>query len=498
MGTSQKPALTAAKRAKILTGLQAGQTLQRAAQAARTTLVALQGWMAEDDEWAEQVEEAMALGQAARVREREVAAAAPAETPAARVAAPEPQPDDPAPTEAPPPSERRAVEPLASSPEDEEATAWQARWGEARAEAARLGPGCMGQLAWVEQRCVRAGLHPMDRQWTWHFSEFYASEKRVDLGRFGLRGAKSDSNCRAITAEVLFTPRRLEPGIVGVCPVIAQNMREADDRFDTIVAILRACGIKDLTGTRSNETDGFNRSGGGSNARVIALRDADGHPVEFRVYPASVSGAAGFTAIAGFCDEVDLWGKDLAANPAKRVLEVLFTRFTTQPGSRLHIMSASYQADSAHATMVAQGDTPLQRVARLGDEGARIDTEARARLAVAIGSSDPLLVVPSKPDSTDIPCWVSNPVAPIDVCFALSEGKIKRMMALYGGRASESGGRAVSVSVEEMRALAEANRRLMGAAGASVRGDLQRFDGLPSWDPRSRTHHGDDGGGQSL
>jgi hypothetical protein len=419
----------------------------------------------EDDDFAEAVELATAAGALALAKKKGGKKAPPA------------LPIPEAPRRAPPPPPT-IPPPLVVSGGD----SWVEIWAKIRREAAELAPGEYGQLLWVERACVKAGMHPLDRQWLWHFQEFYASKKRVDVGRFGLRAAKSDSNCRAVTAEVLLTPRRLEPGFVGVCPVMSSNMTEADDRFDTIVQVLSACGLTDLTGVRQPEEDGFQRSGGGSSARVISLRDAQGYKVEFRIYPASISGAAGFTGIAGFCDEVDLWGKEAGANPAKRVFEVLLARYATQPTAKLHVMSASYHHDSEHASMVAAGDTPLQRVARLGVDGAAKDTEARATLAVAIGSRDPLLLTPADPNSTDIPCWVSNPAAPIDACYALAKGDVKRMMFLYGGRLNPSRGRAATMGIEDLRALGERNREVCSGGDRG----LMSFDDLPSWDPRSR------------
>lgn len=470
LASKAKAEVIEAKRAKFLEALRAGDSMALAAKAARSTLATIQKMVADDDDFAEAVELATAVGGTK---------AAPEVAPP--VSEPSPPDDQPAAPDDPTPT--ITVEPPLPP-------SWEERWSKIRAEAAQLGKGGTGQLLWVEQQCVKAGMHPMDPQWIWHFSEFYASQKMLDVGRFGLRAAKSDSCCRAIAAEVLLTQRRLEPGMVGVCPVMSRDMREADGRFETLVQVLSACGIADLTGTRSRE-DGFQRSGGGNGARVIALRDGEGHPVEFRIYPASVAGAAGFTGIAGFCDEVDLWGKEQAANPARKVFEILLSRYATQPTAKLHVMSASYYHESEHAKMVALGDTPLQRVARLGVEGARKDMEARARLAILINSSDPLLLTPSLPESTDIPCWVCNPVAPIENCYKQSRGNIRQMIYLYGGRVNPAGGRHPTVTIDEMRALGEANRRLVGNAD-SPRDALIKFDGLPSWDPRSR--YGGSGG----
>ena len=353
------------------------------------------------------------------------------------------------------------------------------RWARAHEDAASLGPGAIGHLLWVERKCVDAGLHPMDRQWLWHFSEFYESGKSVDLVCAGLRAAKSASAIRAVAAEVAFTPRILEPGLSGVCPVMAQNMREASDRFDTTLQVLRACGFADLTGKRPPRGEdedskiapwAFRASGGGSSARVIALLDSQDHEVEFRIYPASVSGAAGFTGIAGFCDEVDLWGRDEGANPAERVIDILLTRYTTQPNAKLHIMSAPYYRRSYFVRMVDEGDTPLVRIGRLGIDGAVRDESERRRLARLIGSVDPLLLKPADVTSVCIPTWVSNPTAPIEQCFKGAKGDVAAMFARFGGQPSLAEGDGDATA--QILGLAEAN----AAWAASINGSPTRHD----------------------
>lgn len=466
MALTKQAQVTDDERKKILAKLRLGLPTSTALRYAKVSRKAFQLLHDEDDDFAEAVELATAAGALVQAKQKGKK----------KLTAFLPIPDAPRRAPPPPPS---IPPPLVTTGGE---TSWVEIWSQIRKEATELAAGEFGQLLWVERACVKAGMHPLDRQWLWHFQEFYASKKRLDVGRFGLRAAKSDSNCRAVTAEVLLSPRRLEPGFVGVCPVMSSNMSEADDRFDTIVQILSACGLTDLTGIRQPEAEGFQRGGGGNSARVISLRDAQGYKVEFRIYPASISGAAGFTGIAGFCDEVDLWGKEAGANPAKRVFEVLLARYATQPTAKLHVMSASYHRDSEHASMIAAGDTPLQRVARLGVDGAAKDTEARARLAVAIGSRDPLLLTPADPKSTDIPCWVSNPVAPIEECYALAKGDVRRMMFLYGGRLNLLGGRAASMGLEDLQALGDRNRQLCSDGGPR----LMSFDDLPSYDPRSR------------
>lgn len=297
------------------------------------------------------------------------------------------------------------------------------------------GPELFRYLLAVEAHRIAANMHPTDPLWLMHFHDFYESGKMIDVGRFGVRAAKSDSTCSAVTAEVVWLPRKLEPGVTGVCPIMSSKMSEASDRFETIKATLRAHKFAEITGKGDPGAGEFKATGGGSQALVVALLDARDHPVEFRIYPASVSGAAGFTGIAGFGDELDLWGAQGGANPARRVIEVLATRYTTQPGAKLHLMSATYDRESEHAAMIARGDTPRQRVARLGLVGASKDYDDRRRLAETIKSRDPLLVAPPLPPRCpDNPTWVYNPIAPIEYCYAAVDGDVRRMFAIYGGR----------------------------------------------------------------
>ncbi len=307
--------------------------------------------------------------------------------------------------------------------------------------AATYGPGAFGFLQLVNARCEASKLHAMDPWWINHFRKFYASGKMIDIGRIGLRGGKSTNVCRALVADVLYTIRRLEPSQIGVCPIMSAGTKEASDRIDTIMEVLRACGQTDVSGGRSPAERGqFRKIKGEGGAEVVELFDSQGHPIEFRVYPASKHGAIGFTAIGGFCDEVDAWrDKATGANPATEILDMLMHRFTTQPAAHLYIFSATYGGASAHTKRVSKGDTPLQYVARLGSRGAQADQDARFRL-VARAGPDPRLLEASDPKSPNVPCWVTSPIAPIARCYDLSEGDISKMVLYYGGRPSDEGG----------------------------------------------------------
>jgi hypothetical protein len=355
--------------------------------------------------------------------------------------APQPKPSPPEKPQPPP----KPAAPTQST-EVRDAAESVTGWDRVRREALALGdpsdPELYRYLLWVEGRAMAFGMHALDPSWKRHFRAFYSSGKFVDVGRFGVRAAKSDSVMYAIMGEVLLNLRSLQADKTGVCPIMSSNMREAGDRFDTAKALLRAVGFRDLTGSKAAvEPRSFKASGGGNAALVIELLDSQDHPVEFRVYPASEAGAAGFTGIAGFGDELDLWGKATGANPASKVLRVLRSRYTTQPEAKLHLMSATYDRESEHAQLIKNGDTMGQYVARLGIEGAAYDFEQRMRLAKLIDSKDPMLCGPMLPPScADIPCWVTNPITPIEEAYAKADGDLRIMFALFGGRLEASGG----------------------------------------------------------
>lgn len=338
------------------------------------------------------------------------------------------------------------------------------RWAIARREAEAIEPGHAGTLLWIDARCQASGMHALDLWWVDELRRFYRSGRLVLVVRAGLRGAKSVSICRALVNDALFTMRGLDKGVVGVIPIMSADRTEATDRFHTIRAILDACGVQSTKkdaedaapgGLGTTYTSTTLPSGGG----VIQTVDCQGHAVEFRIYPARITGAIGYTGVAGFCDEVDLWPTDLGvsvddvaarsaqgkANPADVVLDRLLERFTTTlTSAHLYIVSASYKGeDSAHARRVAKGDRPIQMVARLGTLGVARDESARRRLAESTGSDDPRLLTPADPTSCNIPAWVTNPAAPIESCYMLSQERIGPMLGRYGGCPDEAEGRVV-------------------------------------------------------
>ena len=367
-------------------------------------------------------------------------------------------------------------------------------------EAERIQSGHIGHLAWLDQRCTKLGMHALSPWWGLTFSEFYASGKADLAGCVGLRGGKSDSVIRALVADALFIQRTLDPGTVGVVPIMSARKDDANDRLKALKLVLSASGM-----SPENEGDGVpalpngvgglysvatNGTAGGG---IVSTVDSQGHALEFRVLPAKKNAAIGYTALGGFCDELDQWSDNIEhANPADSIIDLLRTRTTTQPDAHLYFFSTSYNRASAHSRMIAAGDTAIQHVVKLGKRGAEIDTESRRRLAKQIKSTDPRLLRESLPTSPFCPTWVAYPAMTIEQCFARSKEDLNILLAWYGGRAEEAPG----TRTPTIDGLVEMNERLnSNAARRAPTLDgyesheriygLQTFPDLPPSDPRS-------------
>lgn len=329
----------------------------------------------------------------------------------------------------------------------------------------KYGPGRIGQLKWINERgqMMRPALHAIEPLWLDAFSDYYDSGKLIMLARKGLRAGGSSSACPALVRCTTFADRTLDAGTIGVVPIMSATRDEADGRFVTIRSYLRAIGFKPPKKKGASDDDGdedgvtYEVAPGGitgefrtrrstSGGGVIAMQDRFGHRVQFRILPALVKHGVGYTGIAGFADESDLWPNDPEhhVNPAEKILDRISERFTTTyPGAEMLIFSASYNADSAHKRAVDAAakpgtDDPLTHLVRLGKEGARRDEQARWGLLRETNSDDPRLLAPGDPMSPDLPAWVFNPNdADIGKCFKFSKGDLSRMLGLYGGRAAE-------------------------------------------------------------
>lgn len=396
------------------------------------------------------------------------------------------------------------------------------------AEAEDLyGPGRLGMLKWIDRRgqMMRPALHAMEPLWLAAFGEYYASGKLIMLARKGLRAGGSSSACPALTRCAILGRRKLDAGTIGVIPIMSATRDEADGRFVTIRSYLRACGLTPPKKKNQDEDEGdedgirYEVAPGGiegtfrsrrstSGGGVIAIQDRYDHRIQFRILPALVKHGVGYTGVAGFADESDLWPNDPEhhVNPAEKILDRISERFTTtyddaaltdpsvDPGAEMLVFSASYNADSAFKRAIdaamKNGDRDaLTHLMRLGEIGAKRDEEARRELAAGIGSQDPRLLAAGDSRSPDLPAWVFNPSESIAKCYAFSKDDLSRMLAKYGGRAEENARLVATMTLEDAQYMAQANAALQKPYDPRHRSGDGLFDytGIPGADDAEPT-----------
>lgn len=356
-------------------------------------------------------------------------------------------------------------------------------WKRTREEAGNLAPDEpeWSWLLWLEARLAsetKVPWRPMPMWWQRAYRDFWRSGKRQMTGSVGRRGTKSSSNCRVAVCESIFRPRRPEPGTELAWPFMSCDMAEANGRFKTLEALLAAIGLRAVDRAADLDIGTFWATKPNQYGRSkIMLLDADDHPIEFRIMPATVEGASGYTAIGATCDELDLWhDKDGNANPAPTVLKMLRPTLKGQRGAHLYAFSAPFGERGPHTEMVRKGDTDLQHVARLGRDGAALDQAARAALSDLFAeraatarspeerdryvsyAADRRLLEAADPDAFHIPSWVANPsdengdgpdpAGAIRECYALAADEAGRdgadalleLLARYGARPYAAGG----------------------------------------------------------
>lgn len=299
-------------------------------------------------------------------------------------------------------------------------------------DCSAFGVGPMARLLWLDAKLVARGFPPISAWWALVLTQFYASGKRWFVARVGRRGGKSSTLCRVAVAEAIWTERDLPPGTIGVFSIISVDMAEATDRIDTIEKILEALGYRKIEGEPQSKFE-FSRSAKNNRPR-IALQDAQGHPIEFRVYPATIAGVSGHTSIGSLCDEAAKWRDEkTAANPADQVLKSLNPTMTTQRAAHLFMVSSAFSTIDRHHDAISDGDDDRQYVARLyadaceRDRTQRLEAARMLRLqasatfsaherASRIKAAEQLEESAAKLDatSTDIPTWIANPTRTIE------------------------------------------------------------------------------------
>lgn len=299
-------------------------------------------------------------------------------------------------------------------------------------DCSRFGEGPMARLLWLDEKLVVRGFPPLSPWWREALTQFYASGKRWFVARVGRRGGKSSTLCRVAVAEAVWTERDLPPGTIGVFSIISVDMAEATDRIDTIEQILLALGYTRLNeGVPESRTE-FVRTLKLGRPRIV-MQDSQGHPIEFRVYPATISGVSGHTSIGSLCDEAAKWRDEkTSANPADQVLKSLMPAMSTQRAAHLFLVSSAFSTIDRHHDAITEGDTERQFVARLYADAAERDRAARRRAALLLRASALITfaaheraakqkaaeLLEQTADaanalSTNVPTWIANPTRDI-------------------------------------------------------------------------------------
>ncbi len=285
------------------------------------------------------------------------------------------------------------------------------RWEKMRREASELGEGLFGVLLWVDAILVKKGFPPISPWWLFTIRCFYESGKEWLLVRVGRGGGKSTTLCRVAVVEAIFADRKIPPGVTGVWPFFSVDRSEASERLITIKSILDALGI---SYEESNELG----------RKRIITEDRNGNPIEFKVYPATVGAASGFTGVGATCDEESKWrDESTGSNPAKEVLRALRPTLGRIVGSTEHgyRCSSAFSEFGTHYEDVETGDDELHYVAKIGE--AFFDDYVRSLYLLAeyeltrkdgCEANAELIREYAKgltPDSPNVATWVANPTA---------------------------------------------------------------------------------------
>jgi hypothetical protein len=365
--------ITPDQRETILDSLRVGVLFDKSCRAARLTPATVREEARLDDDFAEALEDAEAIGGAERARTAKPVAAPIAAAPAAP---PKPATDGNG----------------------------QIDLDRVTKEAAEHGPGLFGFLMWQEVMLQARGFHPMSEWWRDELARFYASGKRWALVCVGRGGAKSTTLTRVANCETIFAERHVPPGQRWVWPFISVGTTDAARRIAEVSAMIAALGIEPERTIRGNNP-------------TIEMSDARGGDVALVSLASTIAGVSGPNAIGATIDEeAKLRDKATNANPSSEILASLIQTFRARPNIRAIRCSSAWTEEGSHAQSIAAGDTAVNHVFRLG----RFVAEARAgMLEVAAWeeaqgrAADALrirtIAEALTEQSSAIPTWVGNP-----------------------------------------------------------------------------------------
>lgn len=310
------------QRDALLNSLGFGISLVRSAKAAGTSARSVRTLAATDDDFAQALERAELAG--AMVREQ-----------AAR----------------PPPKEGTAEVVAPAAPMRDVSPVWSA----ARAEAAKLAPGPLGLLLWLDGKLAAKGFPAMSPWWRSTIGAFYASGKRWLIVRVGRGGGKSTTLVRVAGCEALFTDRVIPPGQRWVWPFISASTTDAKRRVVELQQIFQAIGVDASVKVPHGQP-------------TIELDDVAGQPVAFVSIASTIAGVSGPSAIGATIDEeAKLRDARANVNPATEILASLIQTFRARAGIRAIRCSSAWTNEGSHANAIEEGDNGANHVARIGD-----------------------------------------------------------------------------------------------------------------------------------
>jgi hypothetical protein len=207
------------------------------------------------------------------------------------------------------------------------------------------GSAAVDELEALDSALVASAFVPISPWWLDTLRRFLLSGRRQLVVRAGRRGGKSSSLCRfAVSFALAYDLKQIPKGDVGTVAFFSTRQDEAAQRLRTIKAILDALGLK--------------------HRPIESGIELVGRPIVFKVFPASVVGASGFTGILVVCDEVSKWrDSDTGANPSTEVLAAVRPTMATQPDARIVLSSSPLTHEDSHAKAFDAGDNAHQVVA---------------------------------------------------------------------------------------------------------------------------------------
>jgi hypothetical protein len=362
------------KRQKFLTAIRSGATVLQACDAAKWSFALVDGWMREDERIRLDIENAKALAPAIEASR-----------------------------------EQDKLEPpkLEGGKFD--------RWKRARDEAAKLGPGMLGFVLYLDNLLASdPGAHTMSEWLRWTLGEFYASGKHEFWMCAGRGFSKSTNFTKVVTAECIFAESDTPPGEEFVCPVLSVDLDEANNKVPWIKRALFKVGYN-KTDVTIHEKDAGRTS--------FQFADAHGKEVIMKCFPATVKAMSGPTLRCAFNDELAKWqergkdGESFQTNSATQVLSAQGGAWRTLKNKRCYNVSSAWLTSGPHYERIKRGDNEIRFVARIGE---RFLDAAKAGFYLVANKLDACVKHDDaervrtyanalRADSPCIPSWLGNP-----------------------------------------------------------------------------------------